>query len=229
MFTGIVTANGRVLSSREVSSGCRLTIAGGWPVTDYTRGESIAIDGACLTVMDFEDHKFQVEVSSESLERTTLGSLQQGDVVNLERALRVGDRLGGHFVTGHIDGVGTVATREPSGDCIRYRFTLPPELMRYMVKKGSIAIDGVSLTINGVDDGRSSIEVMIIPHTQVETTLASKAPEAEVNVEVDILGKYVERLTNTGALIQTLHERGNTEPAASIPMDPMLPPDPDGL
>lgn len=229
MFTGIVTATGKIMTSRKVPEGRALTIAGGWDVHDYVLGESIAIDGACMTVIDFQDSKFQVEVSSESLAKTTLGSLKRGAWVNLERALRVGDRLGGHFVTGHIDGVGSVAAREPSGDCVRVHFALPHELMRYVVPKGSIAVDGISLTINRVNDAASSVEVMIVPHTRLQTTLQAKAPGSPVNIEVDMLGKYVERLTATAGARVPGVVRGGTAPARPVPMDPTMPPEPDGI
>ncbi|MCP4870807.1 MAG: riboflavin synthase [Proteobacteria bacterium] len=229
MFTGIITATGKVMTSRKVPKGRALTISGGWDVHDYELGESIAIDGACLTVIDFQDSKFQVEVSSESVDLTTLGSLKRGSVVNLERALKVGDRLGGHFVTGHVDGVGSVAAREPSGEGIRVHFALPRGLMRYVISKGSIAVDGISLTINRVNDAASSVEVMIVPHTQLQTTLQTKGPGASVNIEVDMLGKYVERFTASGVRVPGLVERGSTAPAKQVPMDPTMPPEPDGL
>jgi len=229
MFTGIITATGKVMTSRQVPEGRAITVAGGWETSDYEVGESIAIDGACMTVIDFQDNKFQVEVSSESLAKTTLGSLKRGSRVNLERALRVGDRLGGHFVTGHIDAVGSVAAREPSGDCVRYHFALPRPLMRYVVTKGSIAIDGVSLTINRINDATSSVEVMIVPHTQIETTLHGKGPGAAINIEVDMFGKYVERLAGGNAIPRGVPDRGDTVPAAHVPSDPTMPPDADGL
>ncbi len=228
MFTGIITATGKVMASRKVPAGRRLTVAAGWPSPEFEIGESIAIDGACMTVVDFQDDKFQVEVSSESLDKTTLGAMKRGAVVNLEKALCVGDKLGGHFVTGHVDGVGSVAAREPSGDCIRYHFALPRPLMRYVVPKGSIAIDGISLTINRINDPACSVEVMIVPHTQTETTLQAKGPGATVNIEVDMLGKFVERLGGMSILVQGV-ESGETEPASRVPMDPTLPPEPDGI
>lgn len=194
MFTGIITATGCITEVRDQPEGRRLSVEGGWPAPDYVLGESIALDGACMTVVAFAGPQFEVEVSSESLKCTTLGSLKAGDRINLERALALGERLGGHLVSGHIDGVGTLHSFAPSGDCLRYLFSVPPELLRYVVPKGSLCIDGISLTVNGVDDSEGTIEMMIVPHTQQETSLRDKSAGDPVNIEVDMLGKYVERL-----------------------------------
>jgi len=194
MFTGIVTATGVVAAIEPMPEGVRLRIDAGWSDADYSLGESIALDGACMTVVAFEGSSFDVEVSSESLACTTLGGLAPGSRVNLERALALGDRLGGHFVSGHVDGVGAIESIEPSGDCLRYVFSVPAELLRYVVPKGSLCIDGISLTVNGLDDSAGTVEMMIVPHTQQETSLKDKGPGDRVNVEVDLLGKYVERL-----------------------------------
>jgi len=194
MFTGIVTTTGRIDALTPSPEGIRIAITAGWKSPDYSLGESIALDGACMTVVSFEGSRFEVEVSSESLACTTLGNLGVGSRVNLERALALGDRLGGHMVSGHIDGVGRLLSFEPSGDCLRYRFELPASLLRYVVPKGSLCVDGISLTVNAVDDAEGSVEMMIIPHTQQETSLGGKQPGDSVNIEVDMLGKYVERL-----------------------------------
>jgi riboflavin synthase len=194
MFTGIITTTGRITAVQIAPQGRRLSVEAGWAAPDYTIGESIALDGACMTVVAARGSSFDVEVSSESLECTTLGALEVGGRVNLERALALGERLGGHMVSGHIDGVGTVRAFAPSGDCLRYSFALPPDLLRYVVPKGSLCVDGISLTVNAVDDGAGTVEMMIVPHTQQETSLRDKAPGAAVNIEVDMLGKYVERL-----------------------------------
>ena len=193
MFTGIITSVGAVASIDDVPAGKRIAVDATWEQPAYVLGESIAIDGACMTVVAFEGARFAVEVSPESLDRTTLGSRSPGDPVNLERALAVGDRLGGHYVTGHVDTTGTLAAIEPAGDCLRMVFRVDGDL-RYLVEKGSVAIDGISLTVNGVHDEDATFDVMVIPHTQQETSLRVKGPGDRVNLEWDLLGKYVERI-----------------------------------
>ena len=194
MFTGIITTTGQIDAVTATPAGRRLGIAAGWKSPNYVLGESIAVDGACMTVVSFSETRFEVEVSSESLACTTLGRFELGTRVNLERALALGERLGGHLVSGHIDGVGHLRAFESSGDCLRYLFELPPELLRYVVPKGSLCIDGISLTVNEVDDEARTVEMMIVPHTQQETSLCTKTIGSPVNIEVDLLGKYVERL-----------------------------------
>jgi riboflavin synthase len=169
-----------------------LSISCGLPTDEIKPGDSIAVDGACLTVTSIQPQGFSVDVSSETLQRTTLGRKRAGDRVNLERALRLGDRLGGHLVSGHIDGLGVLGTREKSGEFIRLVFGAPEQLLKYIIEKGSVAIDGISLTVNSVT-GRD-FSVMIIPHTLEKTTLAGKGPGDQVNVENDLIGKYVEKL-----------------------------------
>ena len=193
MFTGIVTSVGSIVSMEDVAAGKRITVRSTWESPDYELGESIAIDGACMTVVASEGTAFSVEVSPESLARTTLGSRSAGDPVNLERALAVGDRMGGHYVTGHVDTTGALSAIEPAGDCLKMTFSAPGG-MKYLVEKGSIAIDGISLTVNGVQDDAETFDVMVIPHTQQETSLRIKAPGDPVNLEFDLLGKYVERI-----------------------------------
>lgn len=161
-------------------------------VAELTLGESVAVDGACLTVIEATGDAFAVDASAETMKRTTLGQRRPGDRLHLERALRLGDRLGGHLVTGHIDATGAVRASEPLGEALRVTFDAPPHLHRYLVAKGSIAIDGVSLTINTVD--AAGFDVVLVPHTQSVVHLHHKAPGARVNLEADIIGKYVERL-----------------------------------
>lgn len=196
MFTGIITAVGIIGSVADTAAGKRFSIESGWATPDLVLGESIAIDGACMTVVGFEGGRFEVEVSPESLAKTTLGERTAGEPVNLERAMAVGDRLGGHFVSGHVDGVGQIAKIEPAGDCLKVTFQAPDEVQRYLVSKGSITIDGISLTVNGVHDETSGgrFDVMIIPHTRENTSLRNKDVGSDVNLEADLLGKYVERL-----------------------------------
>ncbi len=196
MFTGIITAVGIIGSVADTAAGKRFSIESGWATPDLVLGESIAIDGACMTVVGFEGGRFEVEVSPESLAKTTLGERTAGEPVNLERAMAVGDRLGGHFVSGHVDGVGQIAEIEPAGDCLKVTFQAPDEVQRYLVSKGSITIDGISLTVNGVHDETSGgrFDVMIIPHTRENTSLRNKDVGSDVNLEADLLGKYVERL-----------------------------------
>ncbi len=197
MFTGIVTSVGTIESIEDVPAGKRIAVRATWDAPAYVLGESIAIDGACMTVVHADGPTFAVEVSPESLDRTTLGARRPGDPANLERALAVGDRMGGHYVTGHIDTTGTLVSVEPAGDCLKMTFAAPGG-MRYLVEKGSIAIDGISLTVNGVHDGSGTFDVMVIPHTQQETSLRIKGPGDPVNLEFDLLGKYVERLSGFG-------------------------------
>lgn len=196
MFTGIITAVGIIGSVADTAAGKRFSIESGWATPDLMLGESIAIDGACMTVVGFEGGRFEVEVSPESLAKTTLGERTAGEPVNLERAMAVGDRLGGHFVSGHVDGVGQIAEIEPAGDCLKVTFQAPDEVQRYLVSKGSITIDGISLTVNGVHDETSGgrFDVMVIPHTRENTSLRNKDVGSDVNLEADLLGKYVERL-----------------------------------
>ncbi len=193
MFTGLVETTGRVRTLETRGPGVRLVI--GAPtemVSALTLGESVAVDGACLTVISWKGDQFAVEASAETMAKTTLGERRVGDGVHLERALRVGDRLGGHIVSGHVDATGRVRSRRPVGESLFVAFDAPDEILRYVIAKGSIAIDGVSLTVNGVDD--KGFDVVLIPHTQSVVHLHQKGPGAKVNLEADIIGKYVERL-----------------------------------
>jgi riboflavin synthase len=183
MFTGIVEELGHVVHRQ----GAKLRVGAKVVLDDVTLGASIAVNGCCLTVVDWGDDWFEVDVTDESYARTNLGTLQADDPVNLERPVRLQDRLGGHLVQGHVDGVGYIA--EPVPDL---RVTMPPELARYIVEKGSITVDGVSLTVvEALDDG---FTVAVIPHTAHVTTLGTKQPGDPVNLEVDVTVKYVERL-----------------------------------
>ncbi len=161
-------------------------------LTDPEEGESIAVNGVCLTAKGISGRRFTVDVSPESLARTNLGNLAAGSVVNLERALRLADRLGGHMVSGHVDATSRIIERKPQGDFILFSFAIPEGLGKYIIEKGSIAIDGISLTVNHCDAG--SFSVSIIPHTLAVTTLGLLKQGDPVNIEVDLIGKYVEKL-----------------------------------
>lgn len=204
MFTGIIEGQGRVTTLTRTANGARLTVETPFSLASDAIGDSIAVNGVCLTAVELLPHTFVAEASNETLAKTTLGELTAGAVVNLERALRVGDRLGGHMVQGHVDDTGRFLRRVPSGDATDYHFSAPAELMDAIVSKGSIAIDGISLTVNGCGYGTSTeagtFWVTIIPHTAAVTTLGSKAPGARVNLETDVVGKYIVSLAQRGRL-----------------------------
>ena len=181
-------------------AGAHLTLETPRALPRLVLGESIAVDGACLTVTAKQGRRFRVDVSPETLRRTTLGRLAKDARVNLERALRVGDRLGGHVVLGHVDGVGTLEEIAPDGDWLLYRFRAPGALLPFLVEKGSIAVDGVSLTVFACD--RSSFTVALIPHTLAKTTLGTRRPADGVNLEADVLLKHI------GAMLRTRRSRG---------------------
>ncbi|HZR14797.1 MAG TPA: riboflavin synthase [Acidimicrobiia bacterium] len=198
MFTGIVEELGRVRRVDHHDGGARLEIGCERVLDDAQDGASIAVNGCCLTVVGVGDGWWAADAVVETLERTSLGGLRAGDPVNLERPVRLADRLGGHIVQGHVDGVGTVAGREPLDDgSTRVTITTPPGLLRYVVEKGSITVDGISLTVAALHgDGFS---VAVIPHTLAVTTLGTARPGDRVNLEVDVLAKYVERLLSASA------------------------------
>jgi riboflavin synthase len=198
MFTGIVLERGRIVALDGDDTGLRLEIEGPQIAARTKPCDSISIDGCCLTVTGVENGRLAFDAVPETLRRTTLGRLAEGDEVNLEAALRAGDPLGGHYVQGHVDGIGRVATVEPEGDGRRVRIEAPPDLLRYCVEKGSIAVDGVSLTITALrEDG---FEVALVPHTLEQTTLGGAQAGDTVNLEVDILAKYVEKLVHPGTI-----------------------------
>ncbi|MCC6708073.1 MAG: riboflavin synthase [Gammaproteobacteria bacterium] len=193
MFTGIVATVGRITQLSRRGDAMRMAIdSAGLDLSDVALGDSIAVSGPCLTVVEFGARHFAVDVSTETLARTTLGARQVGDAVNLEKALRLTDRLGGHLVSGHIDGIGSVVKREPLNDYIRWVVRVPGELAHYLAFKGSVAIDGVSLTVNGVDG--DTFDVLTIPHTLERTTLGALSAGAAVNIEVDLIARYIERM-----------------------------------
>jgi len=191
MFTGLVESLGTITRTEEVAAGRQLTVRDPMGPA-LALGESVAINGACLTVVELRGNEFAFEVGPETLLKTNLGTLKSGDRVNLERSLKVGDRLGGHFVQGHVDAVGTIDARIRNGDWEDVWFRCPAELNRLMVPKGSIAVDGISLTLVNAETERFS--VMLIPHTQAQTTLGIKRIGDAVNLETDLLAKHVQKL-----------------------------------
>jgi riboflavin synthase len=197
MFTGLVEEVGTIVGLESLGDSVRLTVRGPVVTADAGHGDSIAVNGCCLTVTDLAPEQFSADVMAESLERTSLGDLVAGSVVNLERAVAAGARLGGHIVQGHVDGTGTLLDRTPSEHWEILRFSLPAALSRYLVEKGSITVDGVSLTVVDVTD--ESFSVSLIPTTLADTTLGTRRPGDRVNLEVDIVAKYVERLVTGGA------------------------------
>ena len=192
MFTGLVEGVGDITEMRRMAEGLRLAVAPPFPVAELTLGESVAVSGACLTVVAVQGRAFQVEVSPETLARSTLSMKKVGERVNLERALRLGDRLGGHLVTGHVDGLGVLRERREGPEHLALTFELPQTLAPLVIEKGSIAVDGVSLTVNAVRGHTFSVN--IIPYTAKDTTLAGLKVGDRVNLETDIIGKYVARL-----------------------------------
>lgn len=196
MFTGIVTDIGRIRAVTKTGTGegegRRFEVETAFDVADIDMGGSIAHAGACMTVVEKGDDWYAIEVSAESLSKTTLGSWDVDSRINLERAMRLGDELGGHMVSGHVDGVGEVTGRENDGDSVRFTFRTPADLAKYLAPKGSITIDGVSLTVNEVDGDQFGINV--IPHTQEVTTIGALQIGDKVNLEIDMLARYVARL-----------------------------------
>lgn len=198
MFTGIVQDIGRIVSRTPRGGDVRLRIAvDRLPLAGVRAGDSIAVSGVCLTVLDIDAGAFSADVSNETLSLTTLGELEDGSTVNLEPSLRAGDPLGGHLVSGHVDGVGRVVSLAQDARSWRIRFETPPDIARYVARKGSIAIDGVSLTVNEVEGREFGIN--IIPHTWQVTTIGGYAPGRRVNLEIDPIARYVERLLAAGA------------------------------
>ena len=194
MFTGIVEELGVVESIEDQDEAMRLTVRGPRVVSDAVPGDSIAVDGCCLTVVDRDEKTFTADVMKETLDRTSLGALHPGARVNLERAATLATRMGGHLVQGHVDAVGDIVSRSPSEHWEVVEVSLPGPLSAYLVEKGSITVDGVSLTVVQVDDVRGTFTVSLIPETLERTTLGGKGVGEPVNLEVDVVAKYVERM-----------------------------------
>jgi riboflavin synthase len=196
MFTGLIAGVGRLVARDARGGDARLSIAAGsLPFDGVQLGESIAVNGCCLTVVEFDASTFAVDASNETLALTTLGGLAIGAPLNLERAMRPTDRLGGHLVSGHVDGLAVATSHWDDGRAVRWRFEAPMALLRYVAHKGSVCVDGVSLTVNAVDD--SGFEVALIPHTVEHTAFHAMRDGDAVNIEVDLLARYVERLLAT--------------------------------
>ena len=214
MFSGIIETVGAVRSLRKDADGARIAIEAPAVLDGVRLGDSIALNGVCVTVVDFDERKFEADLSIETLRRTNLGELAVGGRCNLERAMALGERLGGHLVSGHVDGVGKIRSRKNEGDSIWLTFEAPVEVMRYVVYKGSIAVDGISLTVAACDS--KTFSVSIIPHTSEQTTLTEKKDGAAVNLEADLIGKYVEKLlaphaesrSHDGVTMEKLREQG---------------------
>jgi len=194
MFTGIIEGLGTIRAMRSSDRGRRLVIESDFGLDGSKVGDSISVSGACLTMVKLDGKRFDVDVSPETLQKTTFGSAKVGQRVNLERALRLSDRIDGHLVSGHIDGMGTLSQRENLGNSIVVSIDVPEYLTRYMISKGSVAVDGISLTINACET--KSFSVSIIPHTATVTTIDQKNEGEPVNIETDMIGKYVERFTS---------------------------------
>jgi len=210
MFTGIIQAKGSIAALERRGGDVRLSVqSDGLPFASYDVGESIAVNGVCLTAVALRDDGFDTDVSVETLDVTSLGGLGIGDSVNLEPSLSLGDRLGGHLVSGHVDCLGTVTSRKADARSIRFTVEIPEEIARYVARKGSVTIDGVSLTVNDVS--ATSFEVNIIPHTADVTIIGDYAVGTKVNVEVDLLARYIERLLakdGEGLSMEFLKEHG---------------------
>lgn len=208
MFTGIVEEMGAVISLEKTLAGTRMTLLASAVMSDLKIGDSVSVNGICLTAVSRHESSFVVEVSPETLSVTTLGLLTTGTPVNLERAMKLSERIGGHLVAGHVDGVGTIRNRQQDGNAVVFTIEAPQDILKYCVVKGSITVDGISLTINDVTNHGFSIA--IIPHTAKVTTLGLKQVNDPVNLESDLIGKYVERL---------LQERGQVAPKATPVID----------
>ena len=199
MFTGIVGEMGTIEAISATPDGARIRLAAPDTAPVCAIGDSVALDGCCLTVVSIGDGALEFDAVAETLRRTTLGDLRPGDRVNVEAAMRMGDRLGGHWVQGHVDGVGEVTAVVPDGDGVRVTFSAPESVARYTIEKGSVTVAGVSLTVAACDD--RGFTVALIPHTRAVTTLGALTPGTRVNLEADLVGKYVEKLVGTIALV----------------------------
>jgi riboflavin synthase len=199
LFTGIIEGVGHIARRESIGGDVRFHIhVGNLPFDAVQMGESVAVNGVCLTVIAFDATSFQADASTETLGLTTLGALAEGAVVNLERAMRPTDRFGGHMVSGHVDGMGAVMAISEDARALRWRFSAPPALLKYIAKKGSICVDGVSLTVNEVDD--AGFDVALIPHTVANTAFSATAVGSAVNLEIDLVARYCERLLGQGAV-----------------------------
>ncbi len=194
MFTGIIEDVGRLIQQRRSPAGAALRVGTGLPVEEIRAGDSIAVNGVCLTVTGIETGWFEADMSHETLEATTLGALRQGDAVHLEQALALGGRLGGHLVFGHVDGVGELVSRRPRGANLDLEILAPGTVAPFLVAKGSVAVDGVSLTVN--DPAGARFRVTLVPHTLAGTVLGERRPGDRLNLEGDILGKYVKHFVD---------------------------------
>jgi riboflavin synthase len=201
VFTGIVTELGEVAAVEPAERGARLAVAAPATAARIAVGDSVAVDGCCLTVTGAADRVLRFDAVAETLRRTALGRLEPGARVNLEPALRVGDPMGGHWVQGHVDAVGTVRSVVPEGEARNLRIAAPSDVLRYTVEKGSACVSGVSLTVTAVDD--ESFSVSLIPHTLAVTNLGRLAPGDDVNIESDVLAKYVQKLVFQGGLVRS--------------------------
>lgn len=197
MFTGLIETQGVITRADRVSGGAQIEVYAPDFGRDMAIGDSIAVDGVCLTVVKFIRGAFIADVSAETLDKTTLGMLRQGGKVNLERAVRLSDRLGGHLVTGHVDSMGKLLLRHAAGNSTIYQFQVPRDLLEYLIPKGSVAIDGISLTVAQIKG--DSIAAAVVPHTEQVTTLKEKAIGSAVNVEADMMAKYVKRFVDVYA------------------------------
>lgn len=210
MFTGIIKATGRIDEMRPSGGDVRLrVISDGLPFTSYALGDSIAVNGVCLTAVELFDNGFAMDVSTETLRVTALGDCKAGSIVNLEPALAMGDALGGHLVTGHVDCVGRVVERDSDARALTFTIEVPAEYAKYIARKGSVCVDGVSLTVNQVSGNRFGL--FIIPHTAEETIIDSYTIGTHVNIEVDLVARYVERLLGhaaDGLTVDVLKEHG---------------------
>lgn len=200
MFTGIVESTGTIQALDGVRGGLELTVEAPSMAPDFAQGDSIAVNGVCLTVVDHGDEAFDVEIVPETVARTTFGGLREGDRVNLERPMRLSDRIDGHLVQGHVDGVGRIAALEERGNSLWYEVEIPADLAPFVIEKGSIALDGISLTIAGLTGNLAAVS--IIPHTASITTFGSRQIGDGVNIEVDMIGRYVASLLHAGRIAQ---------------------------
>ena len=198
MFTGLIQAIGKISSIERLENSARLEIISPDIAQQLSQGDSVSVNGVCLTVVSFDKSKFAVDVMVQTLKLTTTGSLEIGSDVNLELATRTADRLGGHIVQGHVDGVATISLISPDSQWTRMDVVIPRDLMKYVVAQGSICLDGVSLTVGELNDAANQISVWLIPETLAKTNLSKKLQGDQVNVEVDVLAKYVERLIARG-------------------------------